>query len=363
MNLHFDYITKQFPDRCEMVNALAKAVADHGVTLEDIGHTLSEQGMFPAASITLALMALHKHQGQQTFVVGEHLAEMLEHTKLDDVPRDELRLPYPVFYVALPGCTHRVWGGSRTKWHRVAGLYVQLSPRALTVMAWAGDNEHSLYRGDDAHIWARLDMDRDEDLETSVYHLLRDRKSENNDPIIDPLAIIEGSQDDGITDEVRAVQTETLTAMFRLAVNLSLYLTSRDPETEAVPEDQHTKALRGKLTRAKNPGKRKKIERQLARHSTATVIRVGLSIEEKVRAQVAEHGSVSAHWVRGHWHHYWTGTGRTVKVRRWVLPYPKGLEPPTKRSYKVEDAEQGAEQDTEQPSTEPATPPDNGGSP
>ena len=72
---------------------------------------------------------------------------------------------------------------------------------------------------------------------------------------------------------------------------------------------------------------RKKLERRLAQQSsTATLVRVGASIEARVETQLKEHGGVAAHWVRGHYHHYWTGKGRSVKVRKWVQPYPKGLD-------------------------------------
>ncbi len=352
MNLHYDYIMQHYADRRSLVEQLAETHRKHPhIGFDVMGRSLEADGFFPAASVTLALMALHNVQGQQTFEVGEHLSSMLEHTTLETIPKDELRLPYDTFYIALPGCPHRVWGGTRTQWHTVEGIYVHRSAEAFTIMAWAGENERSFGHGDDAHIWVRLDMRlEDEDLETMVYHLLRDRKSERNDPMIDPIAVIEGSQDDGITDEVRDVQVKTLTAMYRIAVNLSLYLATPDPEVEPV-EDTRAQAMRQQLGRVKSEGKRKKLQRQLDNRSKATVVRVGKSIEATAAAQVREHGSVSAHWVRGHYHHYWTGKGRTVKVRKWVLPYPKGLEPPSRRSYRVEDAEQSTEPSIEPEST------------
>lgn len=330
--LHYDYIMRNFSERRGLVEHFAQTVrSDSRITFDVLGRFMERQGMFPAASVTTALMAMHTVQGQQTFVVGEHLASMLEHTNLEGITIEELRMPYPIFYVALPGCKHRVWGGTRTQWHNVDGFYVHLSPEAFTIMAWGAHNEKSFGIGDDAHIWVRLNLYdehgnlRAEDLESMVYRLLRDMSNERNDPIIDPVAIIEGSQDDGITDEVRAVQTETLTAMYRIAVNLALYLASTDAETDA-EEDPRTRELHRQLGRVRSEGKRKKIQRQLDNRSKATVVRVGKSIETTAAEQVRQHGNVRAHWVRGHYHHYWTGKGRTTKIRKWIMPYPKGLE-------------------------------------
>ena len=339
MTFHYDYITKHFAEKRELVEKLTQIYREQPeVGFDELGFALEKHGFFPAACITLALMTLHNDQGQQTFIVGEHLASMLEHTTLEDIPKNELRMPYPIFYVALPGCKHRVWGGTRTGWHDVEGMYVYLSDEVFTIMAWAGENEHALGVGDDAHIWVRMKMRRehDEDLETMIHRLLTSRDNERNDPIIDPVAFIEGSQDNGIDDAVQAVQVQTLTAMYRIAVNLALYLST--PEPEAEPEiDERAKTIKQKLKRAKASGQRKKLQRQLDNRSKATVVRVGRSIEAKVASQVREHGSVKAHWVRGHFHHYWTGKGRTIKIRKWIMPYPKGLEPPPQRSYQVQD--------------------------
>lgn len=336
MKLHYDHILKADPQRASLLKVL-RAVRENDPTVgfDVICQGLEQvQGLFPAAAVTSALMAMHAEQGQQTFVLGEHMTSMLEHTSVVDVSRDELKVPYSTFYLALKGCEHRLWGGSRTRWHRVSGLYVHLDEDTdvFTIMVWAEENERSLMLGDDAHVWARLRLSfRHEDLETNIHKLLTDKNNDRSDPILDPLA--QGR--DGYSAEVKAVQTETMRAMFRLAINLSLYLASDKPDVVRA-EDEHRKKLLRKIESVKSPGKRKKLERQLKQHSKATLIKVGQSIEKRASDSVRAHGSVKAHWVRGHWHTYWTGKGRSVKVRRWVLPYPKGLETPEKRAYKVQ---------------------------
>ncbi len=319
MTLHYDYFTAWGDHRAVVENhttALKKAFTQNNVVHHVGLRSLSLIALRHDKELDLVptLLAMHNLQGQQTFVVGERLGSMLEHTSLRDISKEELQLPYPTFYVSLQGCQHVVRGK-----HPIRGFYVQHDQKAdaLVLLIWGKSADGQ------ASDMLELDFIDNEDLETSLQNL-------------------EPEDDDALSHHDKI----GLVAMVRIAVNLSLYLVSQDPETEAMPEDARTKALRGKLTRAKTPGKRKKIERQLDRCSKATVIRVGDSIEARIGEQVAEHGSMSAHWVRGHWHHYWTGTGRTVKVRRWVLPYPKGLEPPTKRSYKVEDAEQDEPEST-----------------
>lgn len=340
MKLHFDQILKADPGRKSIIDAcIAGRKLNPHVNFDVLCIGLEKKAsMFPAGAVTTALMALHIENGQQTFVLGEHMTSMLEHTSIAEVSRDELRVPYSTFYVALTKCDHRLWGGSRTQWHNVSGFYVHMdeTTQVLTVMAWAEENERSIMAGDDAHVWARLQLGaRDEDLETAVLKLLSSDKNDRSDPIIDPFDILDGRRGDAYRDEARAAQVQTMQAMFRIAVNLSLYLASQAPDVERVADEQAEK-LQRKITTAKSPGKRKKLERQLTQRSKATIIHVGRTIEAQAQTQVARHGSVSAHWVRGHWHHYWTGKGRTVKTRKWVMPYPKGLDTPEQRTYQVE---------------------------
>jgi hypothetical protein len=343
MKLHFDQILKADPSRQSFIDAcLTGRKLNPRAGLDIMCFGLEKTGMFPAGAVTTALMALHTENGQQTFVLGEHMTSMLEHTSIAEVSRAELRVPYSTFYIALTKCPHRLWGGIRTQWHNVSGLYVNMDEvtHVLTVMAWAEENERSIADGDDAHVWARLQLDScDADLEVSVLKLMTNIGNDRSDPIIDPLAIIDGRHGDDYPEEAKEAQVRTMRAMFRIAVNLSLYLASQGPDVERVVDEQASR-LRNKIAAAKSPGKRKKLERQLTQRSKATFIKVGKTIETQAQTQVSRHGSVSAHWVRGHWHHYWTGKSRTVKTRKWILPYPKGLDPAEQRIYQVSPAEQ-----------------------
>lgn len=338
MKLHHDQILKCDPSRQRMIDImLAARKVNPYLSFDMMGYGLEQKmGYMPAGAIATTLMTLHQEQGQQTFVLGPHMTSMLEHTSVQDVARDDLHLPYPIFYVVLTDCGHRLWGGGRTQWHKVSGMYVHMveDTRALTILAWAEENERSLGPGDDAQSWARLHLRAHihEDLETSIDSLLRDDKNDKSDPIIDPFDEINGTK---YPDDGREAQTATLRAMFRIAINLALYLSSEGADAASVDDEQAAK-LKRKIESTKSPGKRKKYERQLSQRSKATFIKVGRSIEERARTQVREHGNVRAHWVRGHWHHYWTGKGRATKVRKWVMPYPKGLDTPEKRTYEVE---------------------------
>ena len=52
----------------------------------------------------------------------------------------------------------------------------------------------------------------------------------------------------------------------------------------------------------------------------------------------ADSAEVTKHWVRGHWHTYRVGKGRTEAVLKWVQPYEKGSKERTEnesREYKM----------------------------
>jgi len=337
--LHFDYIQRHFSRPREMghtVKMFLQEVVNHddGATANIAEFLRHEQGYEPSQAYSTEAMVKYGYYGQQTFQIGPELQEMFCQTSLKSVPREALKLPYPAFYLDLPQCPWTIWGGSRTQWHNVKGAYVVLKGDYLLLVVWGGENEKSVGPGDDATVWAKVSLDEcfneHGDMEKYLDWLFDPSQGArmNND------AMVEGTPTIETTLEMR----ETQLNLFRVAVNLILYLQTETPEIKKMPNDRHA-LLTKKLAGAKNAGKKKKLQRQLVKLSKATVVKIGLSLEEKMAKLRSSPSVKRAQWVRGHWHRYWTGKGRSVLVPRWIHPYPRNMDAEAvveKRRYEID---------------------------
>ena len=334
MILHYDYMAKHFPQRTRDVQRLIDADVLH-LGMDHLSEGLVRMGSFPAQAVSQVVQAYHKVQGRQTFEVSPLVAEMLEHTSLEGITAEELRFPYSTFYVALPETEMRIWGGSRTQWHPVGGFYASLDAQSLTIYVWGMENDRSFGRGDDASQWAVLNLHLDGDLESLVTRLLQDDTNRKDDPIIDPIvdipAMLEGTHQDGLVGEKYNEQMEMLRGCFRIAVNLALYLTTEKPDVE----ERADKGIAKLRRRVESSTGRKRERFQTMLEQRTVVKRVGHNLACNLAATRAAHGPVRGHWVRGHWRRYWTGPGRKVCERRWILPHPHGIEQPDARTYGV----------------------------
>jgi len=323
--LHFDYIQRHFSQPREMghtVNMFLQEVVNHenGANADIAGFLLNEQGYQPSQAHTTEAMVKYGFYGQQTFQIGPELQEMFRQTSLKSVPREALKLPYPAFYLDLPECPWKVWGGSRTQWHNAKGAYVVLKDDHLLMVIWGGENDKSHGPGDDATVWARISLsecfEKHGDLEEYLDWLFSPGQGarQNNDEFIEGTPSV----------ETNLQQKEVHINIFRVAINLVLYLQTEVPEVTKMSNDRHAH-LTKKLAGAKSPGKKRKIQRQLIKLSKATVVKIGLSLEEKMANLRSSPSVKRAQWVRGHWHRYWTGKGRSTLVPRWIHPYPKNV--------------------------------------
>lgn len=110
--------------------------------------------------------------------------------------------------------------------------------------------------------------------------------------------------------------------MFLFLMQAILYLASDKPDMEYEPQPQITHA-----TTAGSTYKNRKAQQQ-----TPSIIRIGKRYGEKYRATMENNkkdgkrdvrgsaGPRRAHVRAAHWHHYWTGKGRTVLILRWIEP-------------------------------------------
>jgi len=278
----------------------------------------------------LTMAFLYAASGQPAYCVGPRLQEKFRHTSVRSTPLDNLNTPYPTIYVALPECEQLLWGGLRTQWHHVSGVYVMRNGDALSLLMWAGTNERSVDPADDATFWVSIELGNcprgndpgTKDVEYGLKHVFVDEKGEMSDPGMG-------------MPESKAAREEITTNIgdtARIVVNLLQYLNTLNPEIEEQPSlDKKTvEKLRKQARRKGKKGARAR--QRLANHTEAKVVWVGPSIERApryVRATVATGRAVTPHWRKGHFHSYWVGPRKdaegnpqkgTHRVSRWIEP-------------------------------------------
>lgn len=295
-------------------------------------------------------MVLWERCGQNIYVVGPKVAQAMCDTDLTGIMPSMIKPEHRCFYIALADCPWVQWGGNETQWHQVTGLYVSYSthhdprtgePRlALNFNVWGGPNERSSNQLDDVLYRFSVpvsDCPEDTDLEThyggSVVNTVDDIFG------VDAEAVFVGTEQNYIpigefssdSQEDKNKQRQMARNVFRLAVNLILYLNSQGPEIDLLDREPERKKIREAIGRAKNPGKKKKLQRRLDNVPKTVLRYIGPKMEQKLVDAERESGERGPggqrrrHLVRPHWNHYWVGTGESKKrVGRWIALHERG---------------------------------------
>lgn len=357
--LHFDFVQQSSP---EVRSLHWMMMGQHrGITDDDLRRGICSSLVHQLEGSPKAMayhMMLFDRFGQNSYVVGPRVQDMFRRTDLSKITSDMLVAPQTSFYIALPECPWRIWGGDRTQWHEVQGIYVAFvdavnrsdvhgdyqavstkelalkGEHGVQVLLWGGPNERSLNNTDDAVLWFSLNLEewvrKGDDLETFFrHHEVMKADADNVDRWMgvdpaDPFAT-------PLIPEARVdilEQRETLISAMRLLFNLCLYIGSDEPELETDDTaDRLRKEIGQKKAQAaakKSAGKRKKIERQrknleeqLAAASRTRIVYVGPMFEDVAEKERREqtgggggsHGTPIEHAVRPHWQNYWVGSG------------------------------------------------------
>jgi hypothetical protein len=324
LTTHYDHACGANP---RWRRALTQALKGHPSLLETEFLMLS--GFSPAGARMLQASFKYAESGQQVYYLGRRMQSLLGNTNIDKVPQDFHGVPYPCFYLAFQNPPYRIWGGKRTQWHEIGGVYVQEHiPGILSLVAWGKENERSTYVGDDATYWINIKLDDVPstdgmlDIDSYMAELITQLNQDASDPGI------------VITPDVRQEQNKNVTRLARVVINLLLYLNSSQPELVRMDNPGKRAKLKARLKKAKNAKKKRKYQRQLAALPQARVIWIGKSLEQAPPNVVAQPGAgpsrvVKQHWRKGHWHPYWTGPRKdasgqpqkgTEQVLRWVQP-------------------------------------------
>lgn len=303
----------------------------------------------------------YERAGQQVVVLGPRMQEAFAHTGLKDVSVEHIRFPHPCFYLATPGSNLKVWGGSVTGWHQIAGAYVMddpCEPGVISILIWGAANEKSVAPTDDATFWfslkvghgttdldalgsARLDLTelrdgalKNVEMESRLIHMDLDARvtSVLNHHTND-------ISDEGVARPPLAIENEVkanVQAFLRVVINTLLYVNSTSCETrDATPPDTERENLSTALARKKHKkGKdARKLQEKLNRLPRYKITWIGPTIESSLPRSPTEGTSrgVRGHIRRGHWHTFRVGPRKTElgekvalkdqgQALRWVAP-------------------------------------------
>ena len=203
----------------------------------------------------------------------------------------------------------KLWGGDRTKWHVLRGIYAHKLPSGTTtnregfiqgecwqLMFWGAANEQSINKQDDALFYDIFSIDTvfNDGIENHFKSILDDPTKDASPEGLRPP---EGAE--------RKKRNAGLIKALRIFVNTVLYVTGSNPEISVGPETSRTNKLKAQINRAKSPGKIARLKRQLHNATKCNVHVLAPSIE---KAGISRKDGTAKHTVKAHWHRYWVGS-------------------------------------------------------
>jgi hypothetical protein len=329
-------ILPQLRQVSEMANELRERGVPRAVIERELIKKLM-QSLPPQDQRTMRFVHAYQGSGEQVFVLGPHLQQMLVHTSLDKVPRRVLKAPYTAYYLATPQSPLRLFS-QRNGWGPLRGIFFwQSGPGLWEILALGPVPGHAdAYAHNMAYIPFDLDAafasgDLEGHLVTQFAEATRIRWL-------------------NLPPDVQAELLERDLSVLRIVVNSMLYINSGGVELAADPESALFRQQRAKLEAAlaalarsnererTKKRERERLEEKLYKISGAAVVWLGPSIEASAEAEAvrAPGRKMREHPVRGHW--------RLVPRRpddpvTWVRPHWRGVDAPervTRRTYRFE---------------------------
>lgn len=332
LNLHFDFAKKsamqQFPVLWDSFQWIKEQPREEWAThVKKIFGLAAGDIDTPVVETQWMAMLNFERDRQQTFVVGPHLQWGFERTEINI--SDFVKLPYDGQYFALPDCPYKLWGGPRTEWHQVQGVYVfrsheHLVPGGLVrFYVWAGPNDKSFHPTDDASFFFGLTPVEFKsggysDMEDYFTSLLRDPLRDNSDSF----AI-------AYPPEIRQEAYVEITKIMRVIINALVYLTTYQPKLHKEgPNEAKIAKLEAEMAKhSYNPEKNKykRAKRKLDALQKGTITYLNLPIEARPPLG-GTHASPIGHKVKGHYK--MQAYDKRWKKHRliWIDPYDKGDE-------------------------------------
>ena len=265
--------------------------------------------------------------GQQCFVLDTCMERDLSKTSVNGLLRKHLKVPYPCFYVSLPDTLGMneslLWGSSTTGgntalysntaddgyFNRLGGFFVERiripdGPKrtrdALQIVMVGTPDDSSDYAADvaTAHLFLDfegVDWTSPTGLADHVEAILRDAANDNGDPGTPDF------EDPRVAYQAAKVK-DTMRHVVRLAINLCLYVNSRNPDLlKKRVVTKREVALRRKLEKSKRHRSIVRLKRKLLSAQSTSFTYVGREHEVDCKEGRAQH------YRRAHWHTYYVG--------------------------------------------------------
>jgi len=262
------------------------------------------------SSVLCHLCLMHrrlKDYGDKQYKVLPGVAELLSNTSVNGMTTDDLRFPFPAFYIEVP---------------HSAGLFMRTEDK----------DELGLVEGFYIAVGSLIDK-------TRTLHINAVR-SVNGDPLfldVDNVNVLlsEGTKLEDVTvlrgesdDPAKLKHNKKSLSWLRWIMNLMLYLSSKEAITSKESDNHEYRALSDRVKKLpKDSTKRNDILARLRSTNPDYCIFVGRGITRAAVAAIlrpAGESQLARYWVTSHWHWYWTGPDRTVKEHKWIHAYQKG---------------------------------------
>jgi len=271
--IHFDFMKGYHP----WVRGMIEDMDRWGI--EKAGELATSWFGFSPSLVHQAECLLHyRYYAQKVYQIPSRFQKAMSRPiGAGKINPDDIVLPYPCFYLLLPDCEWKLWGGERTGWHQIGGFYAleDSKEQCINFHFWGMPNEKS-EGGDDASFWFRLNLDDLFNVRSkgNLQKYLKDLFADNTQRIDEhPVP------DNKINKQVLQGITEAVYLFF----NIILYMQCRNADVVRLPnrsEDQRTQLEREKGS-LKNPNKgsskkkARQIQKKLHMLSEASVVLVG----------------------------------------------------------------------------------------
>lgn len=319
---------------------LIEGLVEGAISWEEAAHYFSMPGIgFHQSGFLLTLhTAEYRKFGRQTVCIPKDMQTALMRTSLTEIHPQEFKSPYGSIYIALPDSDCNLWGGPRTRWHQVGGVYARYveggrmtsldtdtgrvehaegssDNSVLQLYMWGVENDKSTGPGDDANFWFTIDLRemarRGLDLEAYVEMVMDDPSRDDSTATLTELgkAVHAGFSFREMAAPDRQLQIDNVRNVVRIVLNGILYMNTPDAIIEPDEMSETFRKEREKteaaLSRLKNPNKSRgrRLAKKLAGIPSDNVVWIGRDV--RVPSTSSETGdrtqSDTIRWVRGHW--------------------------------------------------------------
>ena len=285
-----------------------------------------------ANNIVSSVFYMHFMNQQQTFDISEKMMDMFLKTDLHGVQPDDIRLPYPCLYVAVPKGRFRLWDPS-SGFHECNGVYLRETTERenkeggncpfVMVFSCLANSASSSY-ADDMHNWIPMSNLQNPEAFDDLRENLKNMKvkkilgdtpfSELEDRLGVKVALFMENlkTSSTVTNEALETMAFSMMSIGKIALNLLVYL-NHGLEVKKV-QDQIRPPIQYHMDKHKTSNNDKH-GRMVTRLSIANVHSLEVSVKRIGGLKATDI------LVRGHWRTYWVGKGRKERLLKWIQPY------------------------------------------